>query len=200
MKNLLYSFEKFKKLQTNPAAEVAEIVHRNLKDSKLEILPVSSELLWEKLRESIRVYEPDLIVGFGVTDTPTVCLEYFALNILDFPSPDESGKIVRHTPIDKESPSGLNCDFDLATMRDYLKEREIPVKISYNSGTYICNLAYFHCLNHIRKNASGSKAIFIHTPLSPKEVNTLQIEKPSFPPDRIAQAISEYLATYTKES
>ncbi|MEK6894485.1 MAG: hypothetical protein AABX10_03410 [Nanoarchaeota archaeon] len=63
-------------------------------------------------------------------------------------------------------------------------------------GTYICNNAYFRCLKYIKDKNLNVKTVFVHVPLSPKEVNAIGIDAPSFPPALIGNALTDFLETY----
>ena len=79
---------------------------------------------------------------------------------------------------------------------NHLKKLDIPCDLSFFAGTYICNNAYFRCLKLVSDKNLNSKTVFVHVPLSPKEVNTLGIDAPSFPPTLIGNALADFLETY----
>lgn len=198
-KILIYSFEKFAKLETNPAAEVAKLINELLKskiDISLIILPTWDN--WIQLEEAIRSQKPDFILGIGVADRNRICLEYLAINMMDYAQPDNNGKIIRNSPINNKSPLALNTSLNLSEFRSVLQKENIPTTISYFADTFICNYFYFNCLDYIRKNKLNIKSVFIHVPLSPEEVNNLDTNKASFPTKIIAEGITKYIIKYLK--
>jgi len=199
-KLLIYSFEKFGKLETNPAAEIAKLVKDSLKsrvDTRLIIAPTAFNN-WSTIEEVILSFKPNFILGLGLKDGNRICLEYLAINMIDSPQPDNNGKIIRNSQINGESPLALNTSLDLLEFRSILQKENTPSTISYFADTYICNYFYFNCLDYIRKNKLNVETIFIHVPLSPEEVNRLDGNKPSFPTKIIADGITKYIIKYLR--
>ena len=64
------------------------------------------------------------------------------------------------------------------------------------AGTYICNNSYFNCLKLIKDDKMKTDAVFVHVPLSPKEVNQLGVDAPSFPPALIGNALAGFLENH----
>ncbi len=199
MKILVYAFDKFDKLNNNPSAEVGKVIFDILNgkkgvEVKLEIFSV--EYGFEKdLEKAITGFKPDFILGLGTAKRNKVSVEAIALNVIHELKPDEAGKVI----IDKKIDSGLDAirtGFDCNVLVDYLKRKDIPVDLSYFAGTYIYNNAYFRCLKLVSDKALDAETVFVHVPLSPKEVNLLGIDAPSFPPVLIGKALAGFLESY----
>lgn len=72
-----------------------------------------------------------------------------------------------------------------------LKDKVIPVEISFHVGTYICNYIYYNCLQYLSdKNVN---TLFIHVHVFPKKAIELDINVESFQNFLIAEAIFETL-------
>ncbi|MCA9485722.1 MAG: hypothetical protein KC506_02670 [Nanoarchaeota archaeon] len=199
-KILIYSFEKFGNLSLNPAAEIAEQVKKNLEgkfEVKLNIIPTTFDS-FNILKETIKDFNPELIIGFGVSNRPLISIEAIGLNIMDSQKPDNEGKIIKNQPIDSESPLALKTSFNIEELNQEYNKENIPSKISYHADTYVCNYAYFNCLNLIKKENLNSKAIFIHVPMSPEEVINLGVNSPSFPKNLISNATSKAIEKIIK--
>jgi pyroglutamyl-peptidase len=199
MKILIYSFKKFDKLNTNPSSEVGKIIFDCLKgkvgfEPRLEIFDVSYDFK-NNLEKVIISFKPDLILGLGAAKRNKVIVESIALNIVHNFKLDEKGKTLVNQKIN-DGINALKTDFDCLSLVNHLKKNDIPVDLSFFAGTYICNNAYYRCLNLIKEKSLKTKTVFVHVPLSPKEVNVLGIDAPSFPPVLIGKAIASYLETY----
>lgn len=195
MKVLLYGFEKYQQLPYNPSEKIVHIIQKEIApqhQTRVHILSVNTKCK-KQIDKTLQTYTPDVVIGIGASDRPLVSLEYYALNMIDSPQPHNDKRVIRHTKIDTKSPLALETNIDIVHMKKFLQGKGIPVTISYYAGTYLCNYAYFTTLDHIRKNKLPVQAIFLHIPLSPEIVNTLEVNKPSFPLKLIAQAISEYI-------
>ncbi len=191
---LLFGFEKFDKLKSNPTGKIVQLLHDQLKDAfdvHACILPVK----WGSkiIIDQIHTHQPHFIMGFGVSGHPRVALERIALNYFDAVKPDNAGKIVRHKPIIPKAPLALETNFPIEKMHAFLQAQEIPSTISYHAHTYLCNYAYYLCLNQLHEKKTKAKTIFIHIPFSPKEVNALEANAPSFPVENTAAAVGKYL-------
>ena len=195
-KLLIYSFEKFDRLSENPSTEFGKQMVRLLHTKVIvwhTILPSTYDS-WNLLLKDIKSFKPDLIMGFGVAPGRTrVCIEKIALNFIDNPKPDNKGKTLRHNKIDNKAPLALEAKFDIIDLCNYLKENNIPAKVSYFADTFICNYVYFNCLNFIDNNKLKTRSVFIHIPMNPEEVNKLDVEMASFPVNLLATFLSNYI-------
>ena len=195
-KILIYSFEKFDRLNENPSTELGKqmvnLLHTKVQ-IKHSILP-STYNAWNLLLKDITSFKPELIIGLGVAPGRTrLCIENVALNFIDNAKPDNKGKILRHKKVDNRAPLALEANFDVVDLCNYLKKNNIPTKVSYFADTYICNYVYFNCLNFIEKNKLKIRSVFIHIPMSPEEVNKLDADLASFPVNLLVAFLSNYV-------
>lgn len=105
---------------------------------------------------------------------------------------------MRHKPIIPKAPLALETNFPIEEMHKFMQAHEIPSTISYHAHTYLCNYSYYLCLNHLHKQKTHAKIIFIHIPFSPKEVNELEMNAPSFPVENIAEVIEKFMLKIEK--
>jgi pyroglutamyl-peptidase len=194
MKILIYSFEKFDRLQSNPASIVGEKLTEIIKErceSKFIKLQTTFDC-WKNLEKEIKEFSPDFILGLGVApNRHRICIENIAINIIHSPKPDNNGKIIENEKITKKGSLAYETTIDSRELFEHLKDKNIPVELSFFADTYVCNFAYYHCLNYCRDKKI--KNIFLHIPLSPQEVNNLNANLSSFPLDNIIEALRDYI-------
>lgn len=196
---LLFGFEKFDKLKSNPTIKIVQSLEQRMKDIfdvHTTILPVK----WgsKNVIQEITAFKPHYIVGFGVSGHPRIALERIALNYFDAARPDNAGKIVRHRPIIPKAPLALETNFPIEKMNAFLQAQEIPSTISYHAHTYLCNYAYYLILHQLHEKKTNAKIIFIHVPFSPAEVNELEMNAPSFPVENTAEVVAKFLLKMRK--
>lgn len=201
---LIFAFEKFDKLPSNPSVEVGKYLSHLTAENfavQFETLPVvmkSSKKhadAFSKLKHSMVAFQPHWIIGLGTSFRPRVCVEEVALNRIDSPKPDNAGTVFRHQKISPSSPLALSTNVAVKKIVDVLKKSNVPAAVSYHADTYVCNWIYFKTLDYLQRKKSKIKCVFIHVPLSPIEVNALDSNIPSFPPTLIAEALWAFLKT-----
>ncbi len=201
---LIFAFEKFDKLPSNPSAEVGKHLSHLAAENFLvqfEVLPTVMKSTrkhsdaFSELKESIDTFNPHWIIGLGTSTRPRVCVEEIALNRIDSPKPDNGGTVFRHQKISpiSSSPLSLSTRADVKKILSTLKNSGVPATISYFADTFVCNWIYYKILEHLQKKKSKSVCVFIHVPLSPVEVNALDTNAPSFPPSLIAEGLASFL-------
>ncbi|MBW6451681.1 MAG: hypothetical protein K0B02_03030 [DPANN group archaeon] len=96
MRILLYSFEIFGKLKSNPSYDVGSSIY-NLFDSEsvdLIQLPVTFDC-WTILKEKIDKFKPDFIIGFGFElGINMIKIEKIGLNFKHTKMPDNNGNLM----------------------------------------------------------------------------------------------------------
>jgi len=169
---LITGFEPFKKLKINPSEEVVKL----LKDEELDssvittaVLPVDMKSVWRVMEEVILGFRPDIILGLGLAlRRSKISLEKVAINLLDFEFEDNSGNFVEDVRILEGSPDAYFSNMPLRLLEKKLKEREIPVRISYSAGAFLCNQVFYLIMNHIKGNKNKILGGFVHLPPVPE--------------------------------
>ncbi len=201
-RGLIFAFEKFDKLPSNPSIETGKHLSEMLAENFLvqfEVLPLIMKSKkghpdsFTEIKESIDSFKPHYIIGLGAASRPRVCVEEIALNRADSPKPDNGGTILRHQKITPSSRLAYSTSVDVKKLVDVLRKSNVPATVSYHADTYVCNWIYFKILDYLARKKSKTKCVFVHVPLSPSEVNALEINQPSFPPAIIAQGLASFL-------
>jgi pyroglutamyl-peptidase len=199
---LVFAFEKFDKLSSNPSMEVGKHLSHLAAENYLvqfEVLPAVMKSKknhpnsFVELKESIDAFKPHWIIGLGASSRPRVSVEEIAVNRVDSPKPDNRGTIFRHEKINSSSPLALSTRVDVKKLVNALKSTGVPATISYFADTFVCNYTYFKTLDYLQRKKLKTNCVFIHVPLSPVEVNALDANAPSFPPSIIAEALAAFL-------
>lgn len=191
---LIYGFPAYDILEENPSEIVMEDIASRIDADVEKVLLSSAYSDSEKLVESIEENRPDIVLGIGADpDSPRVQVERVAINFADNKKPDEEDEVKRHQQLSTDGRIGYKSNIDIQEMSSFLKENDIPAEVSYHADTYVCNAVYYNCLKHIQESSSNAKAVFVHLPLHPEEVNRLDVDRPSFPTSKVAETLTEYL-------
>ena len=193
MKILIYSFEPFQDLKSNPAYDIAKTITERYNSKAVELiqLPVTYNC-WELLKTKIIDFKPTFILGLGVAiGINKIKVEKIGLNYKHADIPDNAGKKVNIKKINESKNLAYESKIDVLTFVNDLKNKEIPAEISFNTGTYVCNYVYYNCLEYT--SDKNIKALFIHVPVSPKESIKSHLNVSSFPTDLIANELFNIL-------
>jgi len=109
---------------------------------------------------------PDVLICLGLAPgRPAISLERIAVNVQDFPVPDNAGATPTDVPIEPGGPDGRFSRLPIRAILGRWQAEDVPGHISDTAGTYLCNqLFYLAC-------AAGERlripAGFIHIPDTP---------------------------------
>lgn len=189
MKVLLTGFPPYADAERNPSEHIvaalngsvvggAEVVGR--------LLPVSAERTPGAVREAIAETSPRLALLLGVAPRRSgLSIERTAVNLFDFPMPDNDGAELVDVPIEADGPVAYFATLPLREIVDAWSAAGIPGSISDSAGLYLCNAAMYSAL-HV---AGGPPAGFLHLPSQPDEVARRRIPQPSMPLETQIQGV-----------
>lgn len=151
---------------------------------------------WWKLRANS--FDACILLGQS-RGRPAVNLERFAVNILDYRSPDADGETRENTPIDESGPqafvSTCTCLPELVTT---LQSQGVPVKISNHAGASLCNYLYYLALRDdsqdlaLEDDSTASPVIlFVHLPILPEQAINQWEDSPSLSMALLRRAMIE---------
>lgn len=106
-------------------------------------------------------FDPDVVVSFGVHGgADALRVECVARNRVSQARADNAGTIPAGA-ID-DGPPALAGTFDAVRVCEAVRARGVPVRLSHDAGTYLCNFAYYRAL---RWGAGRSRSVgFVHVP------------------------------------
>jgi pyroglutamyl-peptidase len=180
---LLTGFPRFADVERNPSEQIVsaldgatiggiEVVGR--------MLPVSAERTPGAVRAAIAETAPRLTLMLGVAPGRAgLCVERTAVNLFDFPSPDNDGAQPVDVPIEPGAPVAYFATLPLRRIVEAWRAAGIPGYVSESAGLYLCNAAMYSALHATA--AAGPPAGFLHLPSLPDEVAAQRTPGPSMP-------------------
>lgn len=168
---LVTGFEPYGGMAHNPSAEIA----RRLDGATIgglpvvgRLLPVDLAKLDKALKAALAEVDPAAVILLGLAPGETcIRLERVALNLADFPIPDNAGARARDLPLARAGAAGLWSRLPLRPIEKRLLAMGIPTRLSESAGTYLCNAAMYRVLSWLPRRVPCG---FIHLPLLPAQV------------------------------
>ena len=167
---LMTGFNRFADLEVNPSELIVEAIADRTRESGrtdvvTEILPTEYRCAGDRIRELIREFKPQAILGLGVAmGTPSLRLERVALNLDDSDVPDNSGEIISGQLIEAEGPPAYWSSLPLTRMIEALDGLGVPAVISNHAGTFLCNHVFYVARHQVEQLGISSQCGFIHVP------------------------------------
>ena len=179
MKILVTGFEPFNGQTVNPSEQIVSclIAPKGVKLIK-EILPVEFKKATIRLKELVRLYQPDVVLSIGQAGgRPEISIERVAINVDCVKSSngknilaDNAGEVPVDEPIELEGAPAYFSNLSLWRMVEAIQEKGIPAGISNTAGTYVCNHIMYIALHMGATEYSQMKAGFIHVPFLPEQI------------------------------
>lgn len=168
---LVTGFEPYGGMAHNPSAEIA----RRLDGVKIggvpvvgRLLPVDIAKLDGALKAALAGLDPVAVILLGLAPGEAcIRLERVALNLADFPIPDNAGTKTRDQPLERHGEAGRLSRLPLRAIERRLLGMGIPARLSESAGTYLCNAAMYRALGWLPRRVPCG---FIHLPLLPAQV------------------------------
>ena len=179
MKILVTGFEPFNGQIVNPSEQiVSKLIAPKGVNLIKEILPVEFKNATIRLKELVRLYQPDVVLSIGQAGgRPEISIERVAINIDCVKSsngkkilPDNTGAVPVDEPIELEGAPAYFSNLPLWRIVDALQEKGIPAGISNTAGTYVCNHIMYIGLHMAAIKYPQMKAGFIHVPFLPEQI------------------------------
>lgn len=164
---LITGFEPFNGAHSNPSAEVAQALSQMDWPEQIRVhaalLAVERFRCLEQLQQAIRQHQPDLVIALGLAASrPLISVERVALNIDDFPIPDNQGTVVIDQAIVEDGPFALPTRLPVKAILKALQQQGFPCELSYSAGTYVCNHLFYGMQHDLRH--SHIRSGFVHLP------------------------------------
>jgi len=168
---LVTGFEPYGGMGLNPSAEIA----RRLDGATIAGVPVVGRRLpvdLARLDDALKLawadIDPVAVILLGLAPGETcIRLERVALNLADFPIPDNAGAKARDTRLARTAGAALWSRLPLRGIEECLLGMGIPARLSESAGTYLCNAAMYRALSWLPQRVPCG---FIHLPLLPAQV------------------------------
>lgn len=189
---LLTSFEPFGGHKVNSSHEAARAAtHEPLPGVELDwlVLPVIAGACVKAAWERVLQTRPALVLATGQSSSASVLkVEEQAVNLDDFPMPDNSGVTRTKQPIVPSGPTVYRATLPAARLVRHLRGLDLPAEVSGSAGSYVCNHLFYGLLHHAAVAGLAQQTGFVHLPLLPEQVDPKR-PQPSWPLDRVAAGV-----------
>lgn len=176
-------FEPFGTHPDNPSRHLAKAVDgRRLgaHDVRGVVLPVhhlEAALIVDRL---LVEPAPAAVVHLGLAEgRARIGLERVAINVMDYPLPDNAGHTASDEPCVPGGPLAYFSTLPLRAILHALTAEGIPAYLSGSAGTYLCNQIMYSTLHAIAHRGLPVRAGFVHLPLLPAMVAVRGTDEPS---------------------
>jgi pyroglutamyl-peptidase len=179
---LLTGFPQFANVGRNPSEAIVAALDGSTVDGQQvagRVLPVSAAWTPGAVRAAIEETAPELVLLLGVAPGRAgLTVERIAVNVFDFPDPDNDGAQPVDEPIEPDGPVAYFTTLPARQIVEAWRAAGIPGSLSDTAGTYLCNAAMYVAL-HL--TGGSPPAGFIHLPSLPDEVASQRTPQPSMP-------------------
>jgi len=165
---LLLGFGPFPGAPFNPSAALVEALARRRRPAlasarcAVHIFATSYAAVDRDLPKLL-VEKPDIVLMFGLARRRRqLCIESRARNAVSVLFPDANGYRPTHGVISPGGPAAIPGNTPCADLLGALRGCSFPTRLSRDAGRYLCNYAYWRCLQHV----SGRRPLvqFVHIP------------------------------------
>jgi len=180
---LLTGFEPFGPDALNPSRELAKALDGRVVGGLAVrglVLPVEHRAARQLVDQALG--EPGLraVVQLGLAGgRARVALERVGVNAMDYPMPDNAGRLVSDGRCDPDGPAAYWATLPLPAILRELTAAGIPAYLSYTAGTYLCNFTLYTTLHAVARRGLDVRAGFVHLPYLPAMVAAHGLEEPS---------------------
>jgi pyroglutamyl-peptidase len=178
---LVTGFGPFGPHTLNPSGQLAaELVGQTIAGARVvgRRFETSSATVAGRLIDALDELQPSVLICLGLASgRPALSLERVAVNVRDFPMPDNDGALPVDEPIDADGPDGRLSRLPLRAILQRWREHDIPGHISNTAGTYLCNeTMYLACAESAARRIPAG---FIHVPDTPQSAAAAGLAQPA---------------------
>jgi pyroglutamyl-peptidase len=199
---LLTGFEAFGDSEKNPTAEIVRLLDgTSVGDHRVSgiALPVTAAGAPKALKEAIALHDPSLVLSLGLAGGRNMlALERVAINVLDFPIPDNDGLQPSDEPVVEDGPAAYLTTLPIKAILAAWQEAGLPGYVSNTAVTYVCNQTFYNSLH--RSGEHGYRAGLIHVPYLPEQAAGIEGGASSMSLDLMVEAVEIALRVSTERS
>ncbi len=197
---LIAGFEPYGGEKVNPSALVARSFDGRLLAGRpiaVRVFPVETRNIGERLQRAITETAPDIAVLTGQAGgRASLALERLAVNVLDFPQPDNVGVMRKNDSILRGGPEARLSTLPLNEILAAWVENGIPGYVSNSAGTFLCNQGLYELLGAAESAAPPIVAGLVHLPFLPNQAAVLSPEStPSMSFEMMKRALEVLIET-----
>ncbi len=170
-KILVAGFGPFPGALNNPSSELAVRVanSRRIASSGVRIhcavIPTLYEEVFSALPRLLKTEKPDAVLMFGLAGrTPFLRIETRAVNVASSVYPDAAGEKVPQHSLIPGAPQILPVHAPAWRLLHAARNAGVNARLSVDAGSYICNAAFYQCLDTARRDGAPALVTFVHIP------------------------------------
>jgi pyroglutamyl-peptidase len=171
VKVVVVGFGPFPGVTKNPSGKLAlDVAHSKriaamgVKTSGI-VIPTVYREVFSILSRLLAKDKPDIVLLFGLAgSTPYLRVETRAVNAANTMLADAAGEKPAQRSLALGSPQTLNVRAPLRRLLAAARGAGVRAKLSVDAGRYICNAAFFHCLDAARRTGAPKLVAFVHIP------------------------------------
>lgn len=167
MKVLVTAFEPFGKDSLNASLEAVRRLPEEVAGAALikRQLPVAYNRAGEVLRLNIETIRPDIVLCTGQAGmSRRIRVEKVGLNWRAAKRPDNDGILYTGEKIFPEGETAYFATLPVEAIAEAIGAADIPVRVSYSAGTYVCNTVLYTLLAYLTEEHPETPGGFIHVP------------------------------------
>lgn len=190
---LITGYEPFGGDTFNPSLALAEELSKETyKDYEFKSvkIPVNRHSCIPTMEQAIEKYNPEVVICTGLAyGRAGISIERVAINVADFPWPDNEGYLALNETIDENGPVAYWSTLPIRAIMNEIKKAGVPAYVSNSAGTYCCNMLMYGTLNYIAKNNLKIKAGMMHVPYTPEMATEKDFTMPTMSLENMVKAV-----------
>jgi pyroglutamyl-peptidase len=195
---LVTGFEPFGGELVNPSQELAKTVDgRRVGAYTVRglVLPVHHQHASATMARALADQDPRAVLHLGLAGgRARIALERVAVNVMDYPIPDNAGYCAAGEPCVPGGPPAYFATLPIRDMLRALVADGVPAYLSDTAGTYLCNQTLYGTLHAIERIGHRARAGFMHLPFLPAMVAASGLDQPSMDLAVMLRAVEVSLA------
>ena len=172
MKILATGFTPFGGEQINPSWEAVKLLPERVGEAVLlkREIPTEFDAACAALRAAMDALRPDAVLAVGQYGGANgIRVERVAVNLRDARIADNAGRQPTDEPVVTGGPDAYFATIPTRRIVDALRERDIPARLSYSAGTFVCNDLLYRALHESAQGYPAMRCGFIHVPYLPEQ-------------------------------
>jgi pyroglutamyl-peptidase len=197
---LITAFEPFDGRTKNASAEAAAALIKEETPANIEIviclLPVETGTASKLIQIAMDEHQPDYVISLGEAKRDAICIEMTAYNERSFTIPDNTGLLLKSSPVLKDGPASYSATLPVEAMLYGIEQAGIAARLSYDAGRYLCNEVMYSALHAAQERDRLVSVGFIHVPHLPEAA--ADTAYPAMPTQEVVRALLAVLTVLSK--
>ena len=195
---LITGFDPFGGQNINPSWEAVSCLPESIGEYNIYKLQIPTEFQKASVSiiEKASTLHPDVILCIGQAGgRDAITPEVIAINLREASLPDNAGYQPVNLPVIPDSREAYFSTVPVRSMVKELHSHNIPARLSYSAGTFVCNDVLYTLLNEFFE--SSTLVGFIHVPYLPEQAKN---NEPCLSLNQIVEALTVCIEALDYES